>query len=247
MELEDNGFMKLATLYRLPNQVVLAKEEFRIKPFWLPEVGRNVDSATHAAIHQEGRLIAKMVAPELEGADEVSVTTLWFDGKPFAVLHQQGYDYRKRWVTDVVLLYQAAAYVLLKVSELLDVEEGSCLMAIDDELPVETLFGYAFAKRLGYNVPAIGTQGVMLLSGPRVLPGIAADCNVVIAQAAEPPALLRRNNVYFQFDHVVTAEEHARNPALVGTDEDARGGYKFAYVYKQLSVTPKNYRDAMPF
>jgi hypothetical protein len=247
MEFENEGFMKLANLYRLPGQMVIAKEEFRIKPFWLPEVGQNVDSATHALIHQEGRLVAKIVAPELEGADEVSVTTLWFDGKPFAVLHQQGYDNRKRWVTDVGLLYQAAAYVLQKVSELLDVAEGSRMMASEDELPVEELFGYAFAKRMGFNVPEIGTQGVMLLSGPRVLPGIAAGCNVVIAKTPNPPALLRRGNVYHLLDHVVTAEEHARNPALVGTEEEDKGGYKFAFVYKELSAPPQNYRDAMPF
>jgi hypothetical protein len=240
----DEQFMKISAVYDLPNLEVLNEHYFSLSRFF----PLDVEWEHQVAIHADGRLVVKRVEfVYINGDDEdQELTTLWFDGKPFMVLRTVRDD-RKRWVTDYVVFYAAMAYVVTRLSELVEPEYERDYLAPDTELPVEMIFAGSLGKKHGIQKPVIGPADTRFMLG-HVAHQLEADRHVVMSKTAQPPVLLRRGNWFVRFERGFSAAELICNEKLFMPGFPYhRMGFRYAFVYRSLDERPENYREAIVF
>lgn len=132
--------------------VTLALTDWVIDDAWFPEIDATSRfSEVLEQLQQDNRLVVKQVVyKNFDGERYAAMHTLWFDGKPMAIVQDAGRggrDYKQRWVTDVKTYGEALAYLLLLSLELNDVIDPEELVY---EEHVCSFYGSDFSKTLGF-------------------------------------------------------------------------------------------------
>jgi hypothetical protein len=243
----EEQFMKISAVYDLPDLEVLNEHHFSLNRIF-PELGLDVEWEHQEVIHADGRLVIKRVEfVYINGDDEdQELTTLWFDGKPFAVLRTVR-DNRKRWVTDYAVFYAAMAYAVTRVGEMAAPDDHRDYLAPDTELPVETIFAGSLGTKHGIQKPVIGPADRRFMLG-HVLHELEAETHVVMSKIAQPPALLRRGNWFVSLERDFSAAELIYNKKLFMPDSPyQKDGFRYAFVYRTVDERPENYKEAVVF
>ena len=246
MQFEAGSRIKLSQVYDLPNQEVLNEYCFSLNHKRFPELNLDFSWQQAEAIHADGRLVQKRLEyVYVNGDDEDDeLQTMWFDGRPFAILQSLGRECT-RWVTDYAVLFEALSYLVKRAQELSDVDEVSGYLAPDTELPVETVFAGRLEQKFVI-------QEVLPPADDRFMLGhcyhtLEAGQTLVMAKTSVPPVLLRRGKVFLQYDRVLTESEQDVNGKLLMPDSPyVRQGFGHMFLYRRIG-RPENFSEAVVF
>lgn len=213
--------MKLKDVYALP-ATLLDLNEGHLRVNWFPEISDASyffhKSAFLSTLFAQGRFALRQLHHEnFDGERTASMHTLWFDGKPVAIVKDAGRgeaDENTRWVTD---RYQFAA-LCAYISEVMD-PQGDESDFIDPEKEmypdeVFALYGGTISAKFGIAEEPVMPGLSILWEFGRKMRNVPTDHELVLAEhlLANLPMYIRRGGYILRFVRGITEQEKLDNP-----------------------------------
>ena len=254
------GFMRLSAVYQMAQDDGF--DYTRVSEAWFPEIGPLLECCAWSDFEDivEARRLAVRTVVHVDHDDRryTSVLTLWFDGKPFAIVQdagREGNDARRRIVTDEAVLHIALAHVLehLPVSD-----KNRKVFSPDYLIPVEEIFDFystGVAEKMGLKVADV-RRDLFEFGGTgneeHLCPILKPSEILIVALGNKPAHLLRSGDTYFSYVRTIQVEDLAKVThldeyiAAVGENAVKQGKTPTGHVYAEMASRPENFTEAVP-
>ena len=236
--------LKLRDIYNLPT-TTLSLTDWVLRRDWFPEIDSYHLETTEVLelLAAENRLeVRQVLHRNIDGRRYVWMNTLWFDGKPVAIVQnagREGDDHRRRWVTDRESFNQLLAYLLSR-APLPEVDEFADPDEERYEEEVFHFYGDNYAPQFGFQCEPRREDVQVIPNRGDILPSFGQDHYLVQLRKGAPdiPRFIRRGGSVLELVRLLTRDELDNQNPRVNAVNDA-AGIDRVYLYKP-GVRPPN-------
>jgi hypothetical protein len=228
--------IKLKDIYAIVGKPVKLTD-WVLRDEWFPEIDSTMTHIDESLeqLEEDKRLVLKELLNKNYDGERIAVMySIWFDGRPVAVVQnagRSGRDHAARWVTDTDAYAALLAYLLTfsRPNDTRDITDPNVELYEEE---ICHFYGTDFAQELGFTTEARRKDVILMGTNHGVLEGEAINSYLALlkAGAADVPEYVRRGSAVLKKQRLLPTEElMRRNPRIV--ESNLTDKYDRVYLY----------------